>query len=93
MLPVETLVKKRQTRSFSFSMTPRIKRALVEVGFNDGTNVEIVAGVKPVDLADCARPASRARRPIGEGHGRKLGQGGGGKRKNRETSGNDSSPE
>jgi RND family efflux transporter MFP subunit len=51
LLPVEALVKEK-TNSFIFIFNDgKVKKAPVEVGFNDGTNVEIVAGVKPVDLA------------------------------------------
>ena len=51
LLPAEALVKEK-TNSFIFIFNDgKIKKAPVEVGFNDGTNVEIVAGVKPADLA------------------------------------------
>jgi membrane fusion protein (multidrug efflux system) len=51
LLPVEALVKEK-TNSFIFIFNDgKIKKAPVEVGFNDGTNVEIVTGVKPADLA------------------------------------------
>jgi membrane fusion protein (multidrug efflux system) len=51
LLPVEALVKEK-TNSFVLIFNDgKIKKAPVEVGFNDGTNVEIVAGVKPSDLA------------------------------------------
>ncbi len=51
LLPSETLVKEK-TNSFIYIFNDgKIKKAPVEVGFNDGTNVEIVAGVKPADLA------------------------------------------
>jgi membrane fusion protein (multidrug efflux system) len=51
LLPVEALVKEK-TNSFVFIFTDgKIKKAPVQVGFNDGTNVEIVGGVKPADLA------------------------------------------
>ena len=51
LLPVEALVKEK-TNSFIFIFNGgKIKKAPVEVGFNDGTNVEIVTGVKPADLA------------------------------------------
>jgi membrane fusion protein, multidrug efflux system len=51
LLPAEALVKEK-TNSFVFIFNGgKIKKAPVEVGFNDGTNVEIVAGVKPADLA------------------------------------------
>jgi membrane fusion protein (multidrug efflux system) len=51
VLPVEALVKEK-TNSFVFIFNGgKIKKAPVEVGFNDGTNVEIVAGVKLADLA------------------------------------------
>ena len=51
LLPSEALVKEK-TNSFIFIFNDgKIKKAPVEVGFNDGTNVEIVSGVKPADLA------------------------------------------
>ena len=51
LLPAEALVKEK-TNSFIFIFNDgKIKKAPVEVGFNDGTNVEIIAGVKPADLA------------------------------------------
>ena len=51
LLPVGALVKEK-TNSFIFIFNDgKIKKAPVEVGFNDGTNVEIVSGVKPSDLA------------------------------------------
>jgi RND family efflux transporter MFP subunit len=51
LLPVEALVKEK-ANSFVFIFNDgKIKKTPVEVGFNDGTNVEIVAGVKPADLA------------------------------------------
>ena len=51
VLPVEALVKEK-TNSFVYIFNDgKAKKAPVQVGFNDGTNVEIVAGVKPADLA------------------------------------------
>jgi len=51
LLPAEALVKEK-TNSFIYIFNDgKIKKAPVEVGFNDGTNVEIVSGVKPVDMA------------------------------------------
>jgi membrane fusion protein, multidrug efflux system len=51
VLPVEALVKEK-TNSFVYIFNDgKAKKALVTIGFNDGTNVEIVAGVKPADLA------------------------------------------
>ena len=51
VLPVEALVKEK-TNSFVYIFNDgKAKKAPVEIGFNDGTNVEIVAGVKPMDLA------------------------------------------
>jgi RND family efflux transporter MFP subunit len=51
VLPVGALVKEK-TNSFVYIFSEgKVKKAPVEVGFNDGTNVEIVAGVKPADLA------------------------------------------
>jgi len=51
LLPSEALIKEK-TNSFIFIFNDgKIKKAPVEVGFNDGTNVEIVSGVKPADLA------------------------------------------
>jgi RND family efflux transporter MFP subunit len=51
LLPAGALVKEK-TNSFIFIFNDgKIKKAPVEVGFNDGTNVEIVAGIKPADLA------------------------------------------
>jgi membrane fusion protein, multidrug efflux system len=51
LLPVAALVKEK-TNSFVFIFNgEKIKKAPVQVGFNDGTNVEIMAGIKPEDLA------------------------------------------
>jgi len=51
LLPVEALVKEK-TNSFVYVFNDgKVKKAPVEVGFNDGTNFEIVAGFKPADLA------------------------------------------
>jgi len=51
LLPAEALVKEK-TNSFIYIFNDgKIKKAPVEVGFNDGTNVEIVSGVKPADMA------------------------------------------
>jgi RND family efflux transporter MFP subunit len=51
VLPVEALVKEK-TNSFIYIFNDgKIKKAPVQVGFNDGTNVEIVAGVNSTDLA------------------------------------------
>lgn len=51
LLPVEAVVKEK-TNSFVFIFNDgKIKKALIQAGFNDGTNVEIVAGIKPADLA------------------------------------------
>ena len=51
LLPVEAVVKEK-TNSFVFIFTEgKTKKAPVQVGFNDGTNVEIVTGVNPADLA------------------------------------------
>lgn len=51
LLPVEALVKEK-TNSFVFIFTDgKAKKTPVEAGFNDGTNVEIVTGVKPADVA------------------------------------------
>jgi RND family efflux transporter MFP subunit len=51
LLPVEALVKEK-TNLFVFILNDgKVKKAPVQVGFNDGTNVEIVAGVKPADVA------------------------------------------
>jgi membrane fusion protein, multidrug efflux system len=51
LLPVEALVKEK-TNSFVYIFSDgRVKKAPVEVGFNDGTNFEILAGIKPADLA------------------------------------------
>jgi RND family efflux transporter MFP subunit len=51
LLPAEALVKEK-TNSFIFIFNDgKLKKASVQVGFNDGTNVEIVSGVKPADLA------------------------------------------
>jgi len=50
LLPVAALVKEK-TNSFVFIFTDgKAKKVPVQAGFNDGTNVEIVAGVKPADL-------------------------------------------
>lgn len=51
LLPSAALVKEK-TNSFIYIVDDgKIKKMPVEVGFNDGTNVEIVAGVKATDLA------------------------------------------
>jgi len=51
LLPVQALIKEK-TNSFVFIYQDgRVKKAPVQVGFNDGTNVEIVTGIKPADLA------------------------------------------
>jgi RND family efflux transporter MFP subunit len=51
LLPVEALVKEK-ANSFVFIFDGgKLKKTPVQVGFNDGTNVEIVAGVKAADLA------------------------------------------
>src|ERR1051326_1543881 len=51
LLPVEALVKEK-TNSFVYVFNDgKVKKSPVEVGFNDGTNFEILAGVKPADLA------------------------------------------
>jgi RND family efflux transporter MFP subunit len=51
LLPVAALVKEK-TKSFVFILDGgKLKKAPVEVGFNDGTNVEIVAGLQLTDLA------------------------------------------
>jgi len=51
VLPVEALVKEK-TNSFVYIFNDgKVKKAPVTIGFNDGTNVEIVAGVNPADLA------------------------------------------
>lgn len=50
-LPAEAVVREK-TSSFIFVFADgKAKKTQVETGFNDGTNVEIVAGVKPGDLA------------------------------------------
>ena len=51
VIPVEALIKEK-TNSFVYIFNDgKAKKAPVQVGFNDGTNVEIVAGVNPADLA------------------------------------------
>lgn len=51
LLPVGAVVKEK-ANSFVFIFNDgKIKKSPVELGFNDGANVEIVAGVKPADLA------------------------------------------
>ena len=51
LLPVEALVKEK-TNSFVYIFNNgKVKKAPVEVGFNDGTNFEVVAGITPADLA------------------------------------------
>ena len=51
LLPVEALVREK-TNSFVFIFNDgKAKKSPVEVGFNDGTNIEIVAGIKLTDLA------------------------------------------
>jgi multidrug efflux pump subunit AcrA (membrane-fusion protein) len=48
---VGALVKEK-TNSFVFiADNGKLKKAPVEVGFNDGANAEIIAGIKPSDLA------------------------------------------
>lgn len=51
VLPVEAVVKEK-ANSFVFIFNDgKAKKTPIEVGFNDGTNVEIVAGMNPADLA------------------------------------------
>src|SRR6267142_1633669 len=51
LVPSEAVVREK-TNSFIFILSDgKIKKVPVEAGFNDGRNVEIVAGVKPEDLA------------------------------------------
>jgi membrane fusion protein (multidrug efflux system) len=51
LLPVEALVKEK-TNSFVFIFSDgKVQKMPIQTGFNDGTNVEIVAGIKPADLA------------------------------------------
>jgi RND family efflux transporter MFP subunit len=51
LLPVEAVIKEK-TNSFVFIFADgKAKKMPVQAGFNDGTNVEVVAGVKPADLA------------------------------------------
>lgn len=51
LLPVEAVVKEK-TNSFVFVLSDgKARKVPVEIGFNDGTNVEIVAGVNPADMA------------------------------------------
>jgi RND family efflux transporter MFP subunit len=51
LVPVGALVKEK-TNSFVFIANDgKLKKAQVSVGFNDGTNAEIVAGITPGDLA------------------------------------------
>lgn len=51
LLPVEAVVKEK-TNAFVFIFNDgKAKAEPVQVGFNDGTNIEIVAGIQPTDLA------------------------------------------
>ena len=51
LLPVAALVREK-TNSFVFTVdSGKAKRIQIQTGFNDGTNVEIVAGMKQGDLA------------------------------------------
>ena len=51
VLPVEAVVKEK-ANSFVFIFNDgKAKKTPIEVGFNDGANVEIVAGMNPADLA------------------------------------------
>lgn len=51
LLPVAAVVREK-TNSFVFiSNDGKAKKVPVQTGFNDGTNVEILAGVKPGDVA------------------------------------------
>jgi RND family efflux transporter MFP subunit len=51
LLPAEAIVKEK-ANSFVFILADgKAKKAPVQVGFNDGANVEIVTGIKPADLA------------------------------------------
>ncbi len=51
VLPVEAVVKEK-ANSFVFIFNDgKAKKTPIEVGFNDGTNVEVVAGITPADLA------------------------------------------
>lgn len=51
LLPVEAVVREK-TNSFVFILTDgKVKKTPVGLGFNDGTNVEIVSGVKLADIA------------------------------------------
>lgn len=51
LVPVEALVKEK-ANSFVFIFNDgKVKKTPVQTGFNDGTNVEIVNGVKLTDLA------------------------------------------
>ncbi len=61
LLPVEAVVREK-TNSFAYIFSDgKAKKVPVETGFNDGTNVEIVAGVTPADLAIV--PGKQAMRP------------------------------
>jgi membrane fusion protein, multidrug efflux system len=51
LLPAAAVVREK-TNSFVFIFNDgKAKKAPVETGFNDGTNVEILSGVKPADVA------------------------------------------
>jgi len=51
LLPVEAIVKEK-ANSFVFIFNDgKVKKTPIQVGFNDGTNVEIVAGINSADLA------------------------------------------
>jgi RND family efflux transporter MFP subunit len=51
LIPLGALVKEK-ANSFVFTVEAgKAKRTLVQTGFNDGTNVEIIAGIKLHDLA------------------------------------------
>ena len=50
VLPVEAVVKEK-ANSFVFIFNDgKAKKTPIEVGFNDGTNVEVVAGINPADF-------------------------------------------
>lgn len=51
LLPVDAVVREK-ANSFVFIFTDgKAKKVPIQAGFNDGTNVEIIAGITPSDLA------------------------------------------
>jgi membrane fusion protein, multidrug efflux system len=51
LLPVDAIVREKANSFVLVFNDGKVKKAPVQVGFNDGSNVEIVGGIKPADLA------------------------------------------